>query len=52
MQDSTFKIISNNKNINIQISVFESNSTKYGLISVVDVTNVQKFEKLRLAGKY
>ena len=52
MQDSTFKIISNNKNINIQCSVFESNNIKYALISVADVTNVQKFEKQRVTGKF
>ncbi len=52
MQDSTFKIISNKNIINIQCSVFESNNIKYGLISVADVTNVQKFEKQRVTGKF
>ena len=52
MQDSTFKMISNKKIISIQCSVFESNGIKYGLISVADVTNVQKFEKLRVTGKF
>lgn len=48
MEGSTFKIESNGKKLNIQCSVFDGKNAKYGLISMSDVTNVQKFEKQRV----
>jgi|APCry1669190288_1035285.scaffolds.fasta_scaffold81367_1 signal transduction histidine kinase len=52
MQSSTYKILNSNKMINIQCSVFEGSHKIYGLISVSDVTNLQKFEKQRVAVKF
>ena len=40
MQGATFKIIKNQKKINIQCSVFEGKNEEYGLISMTDVTKV------------
>ena len=48
MEGSTYKIIKNKKKINIRCSVFEGNKKKYGLISVAEVTKMQKFEKERM----
>ena len=45
MEGSTYKIMSNNKKINIQCSVFEGKNEKYGLVSMADVTNVQNYER-------
>ena len=45
MEGSTYKIMSTNKKINIQCSVFEGKNEKYGLVSMADVTNVQNYER-------
>lgn len=52
MQGSSYKIMSNKKKINLQCSVFQGNNETYGVISIVDVTNVQIFEKQRVADKF
>ncbi len=45
MEGSTYKMVDNERKLNIQCSVFSGKKAKYGLISISDITNVQKFEK-------
>jgi hypothetical protein len=49
MEGSTYKMLDNGKKLNIQCSVFSGKNAKYGLISMADVTNVQKFEMQRVS---
>ena len=50
MEGLTYKIQNSDKKLNIQCTVYEGKNGEYGLITISDVTNVQKYEKQRVAG--